>query len=589
MSQSKIKQCQNCESKFVIEPEDFEFYKKIDVPEPTFCPDCRMQRKFAFWNALKLYKGKCDFSGKNIVSIYRSDSPYKIYESKIWWSDKWDPMDYSRDYDFNKPFFEQFKELKLEVPRPHNLNINSVNCDYCAATRSSKNCYLCVCGETEDSAYSIARTSKVCFDNFYIVNGENCYEDLFCTQNYNLYFSQYSDNCIDSAFLYDCRNCQNCFGCVNLRNKKYHIFNKPYIKSEYEKEIKKYDLGSYDNLVKVKKRVEAFKSKFPRRYARVYKSYNVVGDNIRNTKNCHYCFYIFKGIENCKYIYDGGDNLKDSYDIFGAGVNAELVYESTIVGLNARRVYFSVKAFEGVSDIQYSDHCSTSSNLFGCVGLRHKKNCILNKQYTKTEYEKLIPKIIRHMNEMPYSDKRGRVYKYGEFFPIELSPFDYNKSVAQEHFPLNEKQCLKRGYSWYQKTKSEHKPTIQVKGLPDKIKDVNKSILKEIIECQSFNCEGIGVFKIIPSELEFYKKHNLTLPRLCPECRMWARLMQRNPFKLWQRKCQCAGHQSDNKVYQNEVEHTHKTKHCSNEFQTTYAPDRKETVYCEQCYNKEIS
>jgi len=21
-------------------PEDFEFYKKIDVPEPTFCPEC---------------------------------------------------------------------------------------------------------------------------------------------------------------------------------------------------------------------------------------------------------------------------------------------------------------------------------------------------------------------------------------------------------------------------------------------------------------------------------------------------------------------------------------------------------------------
>jgi len=27
---------------------------------------------------------------------------------------------------------------------------------------------------------------------------------------------------------------------------------------------------------------------------------------------------------------------------------------------------------------------------------------------------------------------------------------------------------------------------------------------------------------------------------------------------------------------------------CTNEFETPYAPDRPEIVYCEECYNKEI-
>ena len=36
---------------------------------------------------------------------------------------------------------------------------------------------------------------------------------------------------------------------------------------------------------------------------------------------------------------------------------------------------------------------------FGCVGFKHKQYCILNKQYTKEEYEKLVQKIIKQMND----------------------------------------------------------------------------------------------------------------------------------------------------------------------------------------------
>ncbi|MFA6585673.1 MAG: cytochrome C551 [Candidatus Paceibacterota bacterium] len=42
---SEIKTCQNCKKDFTIEPEDFNFYEKINVPPPTFCPECRMVRR----------------------------------------------------------------------------------------------------------------------------------------------------------------------------------------------------------------------------------------------------------------------------------------------------------------------------------------------------------------------------------------------------------------------------------------------------------------------------------------------------------------------------------------------------------------
>ncbi len=69
-----------------------------------------------------------------------------------------------------------------------------------------------------------------------------------------------------------------------------------------------------------------------------------------------------------------------------------------------------------------------SSNCFLCVNLENKKYCILNKQYSKEEYEVLVPQIIEHMQ------KTG---EWGEFFPVCLSPFGYNETVAQEHFKLD--------------------------------------------------------------------------------------------------------------------------------------------------------
>src|SRR3989338_7505586 len=101
---SETKICQNCKQPFVIEPEDFDFYKKIDVPPPTFCWLCRAQRRMCFRNERILYKRKSYFNGKDIFSMYAPDSVYKVYEKDIWLSDQWDPLEHGQEYDFNRPF-----------------------------------------------------------------------------------------------------------------------------------------------------------------------------------------------------------------------------------------------------------------------------------------------------------------------------------------------------------------------------------------------------------------------------------------------------------------------------------------------------
>jgi hypothetical protein len=220
----------------------------------------------------------------------------------------------------------------------------------------------------------------------------------------------------------------------------------------------------------------------------------------------------------------------------------------------------------------YSDTCENCTNVFGCIGLRNKQYCILNKQYTKEEYEELVPKIVDQMNSMPYIDKAGKTYGFGEYFPSEISPFAYNETVAQEFFPLTKEDAITKKYDWFEQEAKNYKITKQANELPEDIKDVPDTITAEIIGCEhggrcSDQC--ITAFKITSQELQFYKKMNLPLPRLCSNCRHYERMKQRNPLKIWHRKCMKPG--------------------CPNEFETSYAPERPEIVYCEQCYQQEVA
>src|SRR6185436_17628089 len=108
---SESRSCQNCQRDFTIEPDDFEFYKKISVPPPTFCPQCRLQRRLAFRNERTLYKTTCGLCGQKLLTMYDPEGEITSYCGTCWWSDKWDPLEYGRDYDFSRPFFEQLWEL----------------------------------------------------------------------------------------------------------------------------------------------------------------------------------------------------------------------------------------------------------------------------------------------------------------------------------------------------------------------------------------------------------------------------------------------------------------------------------------------
>src|SRR3989344_5168576 len=573
-NQSEKRICQNCRGEFIIEPEDFNFYKKIKVPPPTFCPECRLQRRMAWRNERTLHRNKCAKTGKSLVSCFSSESPFLVYERDIWWGDQWDPTAYGVEYDFSKSFFRQFRELLEKVPHPNLFIGKCVGTLYGNYIGEFRNSYLISASWAgENIAYaSRALDCKDSMDIFTVKNCEFSYEDVSSAKCYETFFSHNADSCTSSYLLYDCRNCINCFGCTSLRNKSNCMWNVQFTKEEYDKKLAELNIGSFKNFKKAKTQFEELKLKATRRFANIVNSTNVSGDDIFHASNCHYCFAIQDEMKDCKFMINAVDGLKDSYDGYGTGANTELLYEGMDSGVNGARQLFVLSIWECLN-AEYCFNCHGCNNIFGCIGLRNKNYCIFNKQYSKEEFEKLRGQIIEHMGKVPYVDKKGNKYGYGEYFPLEISPFGYNETVSQDYFPLSKEEILNNGYNFIEKEKPEYSATLLAQNLPDHIKDANESILNAVVECES--CKR--PYKIIQNELIFLKRFNLPLPRKCFECRHQERFKKVNPPKLWHRSCMC---ENEN--------HFHGEGKCEVEFETSYAPERPEIVYCEKCYQAEV-
>ena len=568
MNSAQAKQCQNCKTSFTIEPEDFDFYRKIDVPTPTFCPECRFQRRLAFYNLINLYKRKCDLCGEEKISMYAPEAPYKVYCPTCWWSDKWDTFEYGRDYDFSRPFFEQFNKLWHEAPM---LGL-SLGLE-CLATSlhnnhasDLKNCYLLFhADDDEDCAYGLyVMHSRAIFDSSLALSCELCYDVLHSYKNNRCIGtrSQVTES-LDCVFLKDSMNCQNCFASANLRGKKYHIFNKPYTKEEYFKEIGKWDLGSYKTYKELQKRAQEHWKMLPPKPTMDEFATNSTGSHVFQSKNCKECFEV-TGAEDCKYLaMMGNPPIKDCYDVTSWGDNQILCYECSVVGENASNVRFSQEAGLGLYNTEYSKLSLSGSNHFGCVSVKKGDYCILNKRYSEDEFKKLREKIIAHMSEMPYTDKKGREYKYGEFFPVELSSFAYNETVANNFFPLNRAETESKGFRWREPDERTYTITTPHDKLPDHIRDAHDDILKEVIGCK--RC-GKG-FKVIQMELEFLRKMNLPLPRECPFCRIDEK------FKQWVKNL---------RVFKRTC------SKCGSEFETNYPKEEVEYILCKKCYLEEV-
>lgn len=553
--------CPDCKAAFEIKVDERAFLEKmtftfgntvIHLPEPTLCPDCRMQRRSCHRNERTFYRTKSAKSDEEIISLYAPEPlwgpPYKVYAQEEWRRDDFDPMLYGRDFDFKRRFFEQFAELVKDVPRMNLITVSNENCPYTTGTGYCKNCYLINSSEHCQDCYhgKLLQTCGDSADCSYLYDSELCYECFSVYDSYNCQYLLFSKNCRDCSFSSNLNSCQNCCLSTNLHRKEYHFQNEPLSKDEYQRRVAAF-YGSYAKMQEMRTKLLDLRQKSPQRYANIVNSENCTGDYIENSKNCADCYDVTDS-EDCRYV-QVGVNVKDNYDCSNMYLKIERCYEvlGTIEVFNSAYSYFIFHS----QNLLYCDFCFNCSDCFGSSGLTRKKHCIMNKQYTESEYNALVPKIVEHM-------KKGG--EWGQYFPIRYSPFGYNESLAYEYVPLTKAEATKRGFLWRDNIDQpiQVKKTIPAERLPDSIDQIPDDILNWAITCEATK----RPFRIIRQELEFYRKIKLPVPHLHPDERHRRRMELRNPRKLWARTCM----------------------KCAKPIQTTYSPDRPETVCCEECY-----
>lgn len=551
----ETKTCQNCKHNFAIEPEDFSFYEKMDnVIPPVDCPVCRFKKRAVWRNETCLYNRKCDATGKNIISVYHPNSPYTVYSLDYYFSEEWDPRDFAQEYDHEQDFFTQFKELLTKVPKKGLYAVlglgENINSDYVNFAGGCKDAYLCFnTAYVENVLYTKGLTnSRDSLDIYYADSLEHCYESVNGYANNHVSFDRNSRSCINCTLIENCQNCNDCFGCINLRNKSYCFFNEQLTKEDYQEQIKKYQ-GSRTGMQEAIDRFEKHRLQYPHRINQNINAVQSTGNYIFNTKNCQDCFEVGDG-ENVKYSI-ASRQTKDSYDNF-AGIGLEQSLEN-LSGNHSNFVIGTVGP-ENSKNCFYSFGLRNCSDCFGCDGLENAQYCILNKQYSKEDYEALKNHIVTELREKGI---------YGHMIPPEIAPFGYNETTAYDNFPLTKEEALAQGFHWQDEIQvTKGKQTISQTDVPDHINNVDDTIVNEVLACDT--CDRN--YKITAPELTLHRQIKAPIPNNCFFCRHKARIEKRGPYTLIDRTC-------DN---------------CQKSVKTTARKEVSPIIYCEECYQKEV-
>lgn len=547
------KTCHDCGAPYEFSEKEQDILQKIspvfygvryDIPVPEICGRCRIQRIVTYQNEINLFKNVSTTSGQQLISNISPDSGFTIIERELYQSDDFDPLAYGQDVDPNRSFFAQYHELNRRVPRMNLSNKQAENSPYVNSSGYQKNCYFTFNSGFDEECYYGYRLwhsnkSADCTASDYL---EKCYQCVDCHNCFNSAYLLECDKCNNSYLLYNCKNCTNCIGCFGLRNKEYHINNQPATKEGYEALLARIKGASYAEIREMWSRFLGSIADVPRRFYSGENNENVTGNYINHCRNV----FRSQNMNHCEDCYDCMfmEHTKDSSSIYRWGLDSELCYNCASIGFGVQQIAFCTSVTESCTNLYYCEFMNNSRDCFGCNGLEKKRYCILNKQYTKEEYETLVPRLIDSMQSMG---------QWGWFFPVDDSPFAYNESVADIYFPLTKEQIEAKGYRYVAPKDIEFQGYYPLAS--DRIADVGEDIINQVTQCEATKAP----FRITGQEYAFYTVHGIPIPRRCFGERLRERGQLLTPFALWERACD----------------------KCGMVLQTAYA---KEKVYCEACY-----
>lgn len=406
---------------------DIHYYEKLIQEKRKKTPWRDFVKEIASWNTLSLYK-----QNSRVCRYPWTPRSPKLGDN--FWEDS--PM-YTED--FNKDFFDAFIKLFKKIPFQYLLNFwGNENSNYSDLIFwGAKNSYLSFviwydAMNIAYSAYCYTNLRDIYNSFFSSVNNSNIYMSGGVTGSHKIYYSKYITDSNNIWFSTNLIGCEECILCDSLENQKYCIKNKPYSKDEY-----------YEKKNELMKRKDVFTTLH--QSILWCSSRNIGSEDVsweyviksRNTKNAYWSVKI----HNARNIVvsHGWDSSELFYDAVDTGINSDNLYAICGGGNGSHHLYCSSQTDTG-SHLYYCLFMANSHHCLGCIWLKNKSYCILNKQYSKEEWEEKVCEIFASMEE------DGTL---GSFFPASMNPFYFNDTLAyliDDTFTKEEVEA--DGYLW---------------------------------------------------------------------------------------------------------------------------------------------
>ena len=442
-----------------------------------------------------------------------------------------------QEYNISKKFFENFQDFIKNTKFPAMFSYWwTENSEYADSAHTSKNAYLTFLttfsSENILYSFSVKMNCRNVINSVMIVeSSENIYTSFCCINSYNIFFSRYIEKSSNIRFSTNLLGCNECLFCNNLQNQTYCIYNKQYNKEEYFK--KKREI-----LIDKKSFLSHYMDILETQWFQINTSNSTWSwlSNCVDLDSWYICFNLNKW-KNTIWVQSDEQN-ENMYNSF-------LCWRSHDFFWVTSSWWFSDNIYIGVwnnntSHAYYSIFLDSCSYCLGCIWLKNKSFCILNKQYTKEERFEKANEIFAQM------DKEWTLW---QFFPWSMNPFYFNDTAAyliDDSFTKEEVTA-----EWYLRRDEEIKVDIpewseiiftspptplhsvergklslwngdggrrpgEVKTLndfqwfdADWHRQINPEILKKVIVDEKWNS-----YRIIKMEYDFLMKHWLPLPEI---------------------------------------------------------------------------
>ncbi|MBI2485212.1 hypothetical protein HYW18_03645 [Candidatus Uhrbacteria bacterium] len=508
--------------KWNMTDEEIGWYRKFNVPPSKRAPYTRMRHLMGFVSGLALWKKPHAETGESIWSFVHPDSPFNIIHDKEWFSKEF--LEPGQLLDSQRSFFDQLLPLAHRIPvgalRDDGSNLRCTGVDlikcedaYLAfALMYNRRVLHAFLGLENEDCMDVIDNSRCrfCFQTSYSSKCFSCVDCFSC------------NGCSSSAFLYDCVDCEFCFGASNQLHKKYLWWNEQLSKEEWEKRRQEVDLSSRAVYQKQHEQfLEMIRQSVWPAYVHVG-SEGCTGEHISDSTRCKFAYRNYDSTD-CFRCYATLELQESAFT--GWGGKGGQMYECCDM-LSGSQNRFCFRTWRSIG-MEYSLNCYDCEHCFGCVGLRHKKFCILNQQYDEANYWQKLDELKCAMLD------RG---EYGEFFPAAFSEPGFQFSMGDLYAEYLPDELRAHGAPMYETSIGSTTPDLlSPDDLPDRADDpawenfINKSVLDPILH---------RPFVVTQAELAFCRKQNVAVPSEHPFLSMKNRFRFSNGPREEQAMCE---------------------------------------------------